>query len=73
VPSCRAREGASLCLQCEDALAIYRELGSRAIAATEPQVGNRMRVREVTDPDLYRRYFESATDGPEETALSEVR
>jgi catechol 2,3-dioxygenase-like lactoylglutathione lyase family enzyme len=36
--------GVSLCFQCEDALALYREFTSRGVAAQEPFVGNRMWV-----------------------------
>ncbi|HEY0782372.1 MAG TPA: VOC family protein [Thermoanaerobaculia bacterium] len=64
-------QGVSLCLMCRDAIAIYRELLSRGIAAAEPQVGNALWVTDVTDPDGYRLYFESPTDVPEETKLSE--
>jgi len=64
--------GVSLCFTCQDAIAIYREVTSRGIKASEPQVGNNMWVTDVTDPDGYRLFFESATDVPEETKLSEV-
>jgi len=73
VPSCKVGEGVSLCFQCADALAIYRELISRGIAASEPQVGNRLWVTSVTDPDGFRLFFESPTDVPEETKLSEMK
>lgn len=45
---------------------------SRGIEASEPQVGNNMWVTGLTDPDGYRLFFESATDVPEETKLSEL-
>jgi len=35
-------EGVSLCFQCEDAIAIYREVTSCGVEASEPQVGNAM-------------------------------
>jgi uncharacterized glyoxalase superfamily protein PhnB len=63
--------GVSICFQCEDALAIYREVRSRGIQATRPFVGNAMWVTTLTDPDGYQIEFESATDVPEETELSE--
>ncbi len=66
-------EGVSLCFTCEDALAIYHEVRSRGIEASEPQVGNAMWVTEISDPDGYRLYFESETDTPEDTKLSEVK
>ena len=53
-------------------MAFYKEVMSRGIEASEPQVGNNMWVTGLTDPDGYRLYFESATDVPEETKLSEV-
>jgi len=66
-------EGVSLCFQCQDALAIYHEVRSRGVEASEPQVGNAMWVTGLTDPDGYRLEFESPTDTPEETKLSEVK
>lgn len=64
-------QGVSISYQCKDALALYREFTSRGIRASEPQVGNNMWVTSVTDPDGYRLEFESATDVPEDTKLSE--
>ena len=64
-------EGVSICYQCKDALALYREFTSRGIQPSEPQVGNNMWVTVVKDPDGYTLDFESATDVPEETKLSE--
>ena len=64
-------QGVSICLFCEDTLAIYRHLISRGIAATRPFVGNGLWVTTVTDPDGYRLDFESPTDVPEETVYSE--
>ncbi len=63
--------GVSICFQCEDALAIYREVTSHGIQASRPIVGNGMWVTSVLDPDGYRLEFESYTDVPEETVLSE--
>ena len=68
----KAGEGMVLYFICEDALAIYREVRARGIEASEPQVGNRMWVTGLSDPDGYRLFFESPTDTPEETKLSEV-
>ena len=64
-------EGVSISYQCKDALALYREFVSRGIPATEPEVGNNMWYTIVTDPDGYKLDFESATDVPEDTKLSE--
>ena len=66
-------EGVSLYFTCENALAIYHEVRIRGIEASEPQVGNAMWVTGLSDPDGYRLYFESPTDTPEDTKLSEVR
>jgi catechol 2,3-dioxygenase-like lactoylglutathione lyase family enzyme len=65
--------GVSLCFQCEDALAIYREVTSRDVQASEPFVGNSMWVTTLSDPDGYRLEFQSPTDVPEETKLSELK
>ena len=65
-------EGVMLCFFCTDAVAFYRTVRQRGIAASEPQVGNRMWVTEMKDPDGYQVLFESPTDVPEETKLSEL-
>lgn len=65
-------EGVTLVFICEDAVALWRAFRSRGIDASEPQVGNAMWVTSLTDPDGYRIDFESETDVPEETRLSEV-
>jgi lactoylglutathione lyase len=70
-PEGKVGVGVSVCFQCEDALAIYREVRSRGIEASRPFVGNAMWVTTLTDPDGYRIEFESPTDVPEETELSE--
>jgi lactoylglutathione lyase len=66
-------KGVSLWFQCEDALAIYHRLRSRSIEASEPEVGNGMWVTSLSDPDGYRLHFESATEVPEDTKVSEVK
>lgn len=71
MPEGRVGEGVSICFICNDALAIYREVTSRGIQAARPFVGNGMWVTSLSDPDGYRIDFESATDVPEETVLSE--
>lgn len=65
-------QGVSVCFQCEDAVALYREFRSRSIETKEPFVGNNMWVTCISDPDGYKLDFESATDVPEETKLSEL-
>lgn len=64
-------QGVSICIFCQDAIAIYRDLKSRGIHATRPFVGNGLWVTSVTDPDGYRLDFESPTQDPEETVLNE--
>ncbi len=65
-------EGVTICLICDDALRLYREVIARGIEATEPFVGNGMWVTSLTDPDGYRLDFESDTDVPEGTRLGDV-
>ena len=67
-----AAVGISLSFICEDALALYREFTSRGIECSEPEVGNGMWVTGTSDPDGYRLEFESETDVPEDTKLSEL-
>ena len=62
--------GVSICFQCKDALAIYKEVKARGIEAQRPFVGNGMWVTSVQDPDGYRLEFESFTNVPEETVFS---
>ena len=64
--------GVSICFQCNDALAIYREITSRGIQARRPFVGNAMWVTSVEDPDGYKIDFESPTNVPEETIFSDT-
>ena len=71
-PAGKVGDGVSIYFICEDALAIYHEARSRGIEASEPQVGNHMWVTGLSDPDGYRLFFESPTDTPEETKLSEL-
>jgi lactoylglutathione lyase len=66
-------EGVSLEFQCLDAVALYREFISRGLAASEPQVGNSTWVTNLCDPDGYHLGFESPTDTPEDTKLSELQ
>jgi len=72
-PGSKLGQGVSIWFQCEDAIALYREFRSRGIEASEPQVGNGLWDTMLTDPDGYRLNFESPTDVPEETKLSEVQ
>ena len=70
-PTGKVGEGVSICFICNDALAIYREFTGRGIQASKPFVGNAMWVTSLSDPDGYRIDFESVTDVPEGTELSE--
>ncbi len=63
--------GVSICFQCEDALAVYREVTARGVQVSRPFVGNAMWVVSMSDPDGYRIEFESPTDVAEETQYSE--
>jgi lactoylglutathione lyase len=67
VPEGKVGQGVTICFQCRDALAIYREVRGRGIQASRPFVGNAMWVTSLTDPDGYRLDFESPTDVPEGT------
>lgn len=65
-------EGVSICFICENALAIYKEITSNGIKTSEPFVGNGMWVISLSDPDGYLIEFESPTNIPEGTTLSEL-
>lgn len=71
LPEAKVGVGVSIYFICKDALAIYRDLTSRGVPARRPFVGNGMWVTRVTDPDGYSLFFESPTDAPEETVLSD--
>lgn len=63
--------GVSITFQCKDALAIYREARARGLHPSRPVVGNGMWVTILSDPDGYKLDFESKTDVPEETELTD--
>ena len=65
-------EGVSMYFMCTDAVAYYKEPKERGVDASEPVVGNRQWVTDVHDPDGYHLSFESPTDVPEETRLSDI-
>lgn len=69
----RRGQGVTIYHMCNDAIAFYREVAERGIGASEPFVGNRMWVTELSDPDGYRLSFESPTDAPEDKKLSDVQ
>lgn len=72
-PTGKLGEGVSLEFQCQDAVALYREFIARGLQASEPEVGNSMWVTSLSDPDGYRLGFESLTDTPEDTKLSDLK
>jgi lactoylglutathione lyase len=71
VTKAKPGEGVEIFFICEDALAIYTQITSNRVSASEPFVGNKMWVVPVKDPDGYKISFESFTDVPEETKYSE--
>jgi carbamoyltransferase len=71
-PQGKLGEGVTLVFICADAVGVYREAVVRGLRASEPEVGNNMWVTSLTDPDGYRIDFESDTDTPEETKLSDL-
>lgn len=71
IPGSKHGEGVEICFVCDDALAIYNQITSNGVSASEPFVGNNMWVVSLTDPDGYKISFESPTDVPEETKYSE--
>lgn len=73
IPAQKLGEGTSIWLPCEDAISLYREFHTRGIDASEPQVGNSMWDKMLSDPDGYRLHFESSIQLPEDTKLSEVQ
>ncbi|MGQ0714573.1 MAG: VOC family protein [Gemmatimonadaceae bacterium] len=70
-PRGKLGEGVSIYFICDDALAIYREVKARDLAPSTPFVGNGMWVTSLSDPDGYEIFFESPTDAPEESEVSE--
>lgn len=71
VPAGKVGEGVSVCFTCKDALAIYRQAKKNGLMPQEPFVGNGLWVTSFTDPDGYRIDFDSPTNVPEETTLSQ--
>jgi lactoylglutathione lyase len=71
VPSEKKGQGVSVWFQCRDSLALYDEFRARGLEPREPFVGNSLWDVAISDPDGYSLHFESPTDVPEETTLSE--
>jgi len=73
LPDGKVGTGVTICFICKDAVALWREFVSRGLPAKRPFVGNGMWVTQIPDPDGYDLLFESPTDVPEETVLSDDR
>jgi len=71
VPEEKRGVGTSIWFQCRDSVALYHEFRARGLEPREPFVGNHLWDTAITDPDGYNLHFESPTDVPEETKLSE--
>jgi lactoylglutathione lyase len=72
IPKEKRGQGVSIFFQCQDSIALYREFLSRGLSPREPFVGNGLWDTAITDPDGYHLHFESPTDVPEETKLSDL-
>ena len=64
-------EGITICFQCRDALALYRQFRAHGLNPTRPFVGNNLWVTSVQDPDGFRLEFASPTDAAEESEYEE--
>jgi hypothetical protein len=64
--------GVSICFLCSDALSIYHQARTAGPEPDEPFVGNALWVTGLRDPDGFRIDFESPTDVPEGTRLSQL-
>jgi len=71
-PADKRGEGVSICFQCRDALAIYRQAVERGLKPQRPFVGNGMWVVILSDPDGYTLDFESPTNAAEESVYEEA-
>ena len=65
-------EAVSICFQCRDALALYRQFRARGLDASRPFVGNNMWVTMVVDPDGFRLEFHSPTDAGEDSEYDDA-
>jgi hypothetical protein len=63
--------GVSLCFQCQDAIALYKQLLAAGLEPRRPFVGNAMWVTTLKDPDGYNLDFESPTEAPEESVYQD--
>ena len=69
--SLNTKKSLSVYFSCVDALGIYREIGTKKSNFSEPVVSNGKWVTRVFDPDGYEINFESLTNLPEGTRLSQ--
>jgi uncharacterized glyoxalase superfamily protein PhnB len=72
IPSEKRGVGVSICFQCHDAIALYKDFLARGQQPKRPFVGNAMWVTGLADPDGYYLDFESPTDAPEESLYEEI-
>jgi lactoylglutathione lyase len=72
IPPEKRGVGVSLCFQCQDAIALYKQFLAAGLKPKRPFVGNAMWVTILKDPDGYTLDFESPTDAPEESAYEET-
>ncbi len=70
VPAERRGVGVSVCFQCQDAIALYKQFVAAGLEARRPFVGNGMWVTVLQDPDGYTLDFESPTEAPEESVYN---
>jgi lactoylglutathione lyase len=61
-----------LVFMCKNALALYKEIRSRGLNASVPQVNNGFWVIRVIDPDGHRMFFESEPEPVDISALEEI-
>jgi uncharacterized glyoxalase superfamily protein PhnB len=64
--------GVSVCFQCQDAVALYKQFLAAGLEPRRPFVGNGLWVTNLKDPDGYALDFESPTDAPEESLYEEA-
>lgn len=64
--------GVSVCFQCKDAIALYKQFVAAGLVPKRPFVGNAMWVTTLKDPDGYNLDFESPTDAHEESVYEDA-
>jgi uncharacterized glyoxalase superfamily protein PhnB len=71
LPTATRGVGISLCFQCQDAIALYKQFLAAGLEPKRPFVGNSMWVTNLKDPDGYALDFESPTEAPEESVYQD--